>query len=261
VVVPDITNPYFASLVRAVERSAREAELQVFLVDTGEDPEEEVRAARTLASDVDGFVVLSPRQLHRQLAVFGSKPVVFVNRSVAGHGSVLIRTAPAMVEALHHLAKLGHRSVAYLTGPQGSWSASERLSSVRRTCRASGIGLLEIAVDSPIFAAAVTTVESILGSEATAVLAFNDQMALGVIAGLNGLGIAVPEQISVVGCDDVPMAAMVAPALTTIGMPTDEAGAAAIAMLLGEPIQLELMGTFVLRQSTGPVMPRRATVV
>ena len=82
VIVPDITNPHFASLVRSVERSAREVDLQVLLVDTGEHPDEEVRAARTMFRDVDGFVVASPRRLHRQLDAFDAKPVVFVNRPV-----------------------------------------------------------------------------------------------------------------------------------------------------------------------------------
>jgi len=75
------------------------------------------------------------------------------------------------------------------------------------------------------------TVERVVGSGASAVVAFNDQMALGVIAGLRDLGVAVPGDISVVGFDDVPMAAMVAPPLTTISLPTDEAGSLAVEML------------------------------
>jgi LacI family transcriptional regulator len=103
------------------------------------------------------------------------------------------------------------------------------------------------------------TVDGILDAGPSAVMAFNDQMALGVIAGLTRLGVSVPGDISVVGVDDVPMAAMVAPALTTIALPTVEAGAAAVLKLGDEASTTELNGTLVIRDSTGPVMRRRAT--
>ena len=91
-------------------------------------------------------------------------------------------------------------------------------------------------------------------------MAFNDQMALGVIAGLRDRGLSVPGDISVVGFDDVPMAAMVAPPLTTISMPTDEAGTLAVDMLHLGPASRELFSTFVLRHSSGPVSRGRASV-
>ena len=132
VIVPDITNPHFASLMRSVERSARQSDLQVLLVDTGEHPDEEVRAAESLSREVDGFIIVSPRRLHRALHALGSTPAVFVNRPVREHASILLRTAPAVADALQHLAGLGHRRVAYLGGPSGSWAAGERRGAVRR---------------------------------------------------------------------------------------------------------------------------------
>jgi DNA-binding LacI/PurR family transcriptional regulator len=85
-------------------------------------------------------------------------------------------------------------------------------------------------------------------------------MALGVIAGLSNLGVSVPADISVVGFDDVPMAAMVAPPLTTISMPTDEAGSVAVEMLREGLASRELFGRFVMRHSSGPVSRGRANV-
>lgn len=253
VIVPDITNPHFASLVRSLERAAREADLQVLLVDTGEHPDEEVRAAQTMVRDVEGFVVLSPRRLHRALESIEGKPAVFVNRPVQGHASILFRTAPAVADALHHLASLGHRRLAYLAGPRGSWAASERRNAIRRTSPATGMTVVELAVAEPTFEAAVDVAQRVVDSKASAVMAFNDQMALGVIAGLTARGISIPGDVSVVGFDDVPMAAMVAPPLTTIGTPTGEAGKAAVAMLSEEPSRRELFGALVVRHSTGPV--------
>jgi LacI family transcriptional regulator len=252
VIVPDITNPHFASQVRSIERSARQSDLQVLLVDTGEHPEEEVRAVESLSREVDGFIVLSPRRVHRALGELGSTPAVFVNRPVRQHASILLRTAPAVGEALEHLAGLGHTRLAYLGGPSGSWAASERRTAVRHS-GAARMEVVELGVGGPTFEAVADVVSAIVDSGVSAVLAFNDQMALGVIAGLRMLGIAVPGDISVVGFDDVPMAAMVAPPLTTISLPTGEVGAVAMAMLGKGPARTELFGELVVRHSTARV--------
>jgi LacI family transcriptional regulator len=260
VIVPDITNPYFGSTVRAVERTARGGDLQVLLADSSEHPREEVRAARALVHDVDGFVVLSPRRLHRELDALGAKPAVFVNRAVPRYGSVLLRSAPAVAEALLHLASLGHRNVAFLGGPAGSWAAAERRAAVRKTAASAGVGVTMVDAPAPTFEAAADSVPRLVTGPATAVIAFNDQMALGVIAGLARIGKAVPGDVSVVGCDDVPMAAMVAPPLTTISLPTEQAGTAAVELLrAGATSSTELFGTLVVRESTGSVTKHRAS--
>ena len=253
VIVPDITNPHFAALVRSVERSARQNDLQVLLVDTGEHPDEEVRAAESLSREVDGFIVVSPRRLHRALGALGSTPAVFVNRPVPEHASVLLRTAPAVTDALAHLSGLGHTRLAYLGGPTGSWAAGERERAVRQSGPTSGIDVLELTASEPTFDAMAAVVPDVVASGVSAVLAFNDQMALGVIAGLRNLGLSVPEDISVVGFDDVPMAAMVAPPLTTISLPTADVGAVALPMLGEGPASRELFGQLVIRHSTARV--------
>ncbi len=260
VIVPDITNPHFGSMVRAVERTAREGELQVLLADTSEHPREEIRAARTLAHDVDGFVVLSPRRLHRELDALGSKPAVFVNRPVPKFPSVLLRSAPAVAEALLHLASLGHRKLVFLSGPPSSWAAAERRAAVRKTAASSGVGVTMFDAPAPTFEAAAESVSLLVRGPVTAVMAFNDQMALGVVAGLARLGIDVPDDVSVVGCDDVPMAAMVAPPLTTISLPTEQAGTTAVELLRAAATSsTELFGALVIRESTGRVTRRPAS--
>lgn len=256
VVVPDITNPHFASILRAADGAAREHDHQLLLVDTGERPEHEVAAVRSLASQVDGFIVASPRRLHRELAVLGETPVVFLNRPVAGRPSVVFRTAPALATALDHLSELGHRRVAYLGGPRGSWAASERLKALRTSVARHHLELFELGPNEPTFAAGAARVDDIVAQSITAVLAFNDQMALGVIARLAEWRIRVPQQISVVGCDDIPVAAMVAPSLTTLHLPAEEAGRAAVEQLLeGESArgatEIALPARLVVRASTG----------
>jgi LacI family transcriptional regulator len=253
VIVPDITNPHFASLVRSVERSARQSDLQVLLVDTGEHPDEELRAVESLSREVDGFIVVSPRRVHRAMGALGSTPAVFVNRPVPEHASILLRTAPAVADALRHLAGLGHTRVAYLGGPSGSWAAGERRNAVRHGGGASGMEVVEFAAGAPTFEGTALVVSEIVASGVSAVLAFNDQMALGLVAGLRNLGLSVPDDVSVVGVDDVPMAAMVAPPLTTISLPTAEVGAVALSMLGRGPARRELFGELVVRHSTASV--------
>jgi DNA-binding LacI/PurR family transcriptional regulator len=252
VIVPDITNPHFAALVRSAGQAAREADLQLLLVDTGEHAEEEVRAARTLAHEVDGFVVLSARRLHRDLDALGETPAVFVNRPVRGRSSVLMRAAPALAEAVRHLGTLGHHDLAYLGGPKASWAATERRDAMRRTARAEGLTVREIAVGGPTFEAGAEAAADVVVSGASAVLAFNGQMALGVIAGLAQRGVTVPDQVSVVGGDDVPMAAVTAPPLTAVSLPTGEAGREAVRLLGEGGPNVDLASTFVIRSSTAP---------
>ena len=233
--MPDLTNPHFAALVQAAGRAAREAELQLLLVDTGEHADEEVRAARTLTHEVDGFVVLSPRRLHKELAVLGSTPAVFVNRPVKGHASIIMRTAPAVEEAVRHLASLGHTDLAYVGGPKASWAATERRDAIRRSS----------AGHRPDRARGGRRAADLRGrrrrrgrrrGHAGRPRSWRStpRWLSGVIAGLSRRGIAVPDEISVVGGDDVPMAPMTAPPLTAISLPTEEAGTAAIERLGGD---------------------------
>lgn len=252
VIAPDITNPHFASLVRAAGHAARGYGQQLLLVDTGEHPDEEVAAARALSPEVDGLVVLSSRKLHHALEVVGSTPVVFVDRPVAGRPSVVMRAGTATEQAVAHLSELGHRSIAYLPGPAASWAAGERRRAAKRAAAKASVDVHLVPVSVPTFEAAAGVIGEVLSTGATAVLAFNDQMALGVISALGERGVSVPDDVSVIGCDDVPMAAMTSPALTTIRMPVQQAGALAVQMLHGDHGAEELSAEFVIRGSTGP---------
>lgn len=256
VVVPDITNPHFASMLRAADGAARERDHQLLLVDTGEHPDHEVEAARSLANQVDGFIVASPRRLHRELAVLGETPVVFVNRPVTGRASIVFRTAPALATAFDHLSELGHRKLAYVGGPRGSWAAAERRRALRTSAAHHHVELFEFGPCEPTFDSGVSTVDEIVALGVTAVLTFNDQMALGVIARLAERRIRVPSEISVVGCDDIPVAAMVAPSLTTLRLPAEEAGRTAVGQLIDQSgvkggSETALPAQFVIRASTG----------
>ena len=254
VIVPDITNPHFASLVRSVERSARQCDLQVLLADTGEHPDEEVRAAESLAREVDGFIVVSPRRLHRALDALGSTPAVFVNRPVPSTGPSSSGPRRPWHDALAHLSGLGHTRLAYLGGPADRGRRGSAALRYGSRGRKIGVEVLELPVPEPTFEAdggrrARHRRQRRLGRARL-------QRPDGARASSPGCAIwalSVPDDISVVGFDDVPMAAMVAPPLTTISLPTAEVGAVAVPMLGQGPASRELFGQLVIRHSTAPV--------
>jgi LacI family transcriptional regulator len=256
IMVPDITSPEYSPMVRSVQRAARAVDLTVVLVDTDNTSTDEPIAARAIAADVDGFIVLSPMRLHRELDALEGKPAVFVNRPVKNYSSVLMRASTGVSEALKHLSSLGHSNMAYLGGPKGLWAAGERRAGMRQAAEATGLRVAEFTPFAANFLGAIATAEDVVGAGVTSVLASNYRMALGIVAGLIRMGVSIPHDVSVVGCDDVPMPALLWPALTTIAMPEREAGEAAVRLLREEATQIEVFGTLVVRDSTGPARTR-----
>lgn len=254
VIVPDITNPYFATMLRAADEAARADDMQVIVVDTGENADVEVRAARALVQQVDGFIVASPRRIHLELATLGEKSIVFVNRPVDGCRSIVMRTADAVRSGVEHLVTLGHTRIGFIGGPARSWAADERRRAIGAAAKDFAIELVELGSGEPTFETGRAAGAAVRSSKVTAVMAFNDQMALGVMSELRERDISVPDDVSIIGCDDVPMAAMVSPALTTIHMPTDLAGRAAVKLLANDEAKdVELVAHLIVRGSTSAV--------
>ena len=233
VVVPDVENPFFGSVLKGVHGRAREGGQVVFLADTAEDARVEAEVVAAMVRQVDGVVLCSPRlpdeDLHRAA---GGVPVVLVNRAAPGLPGVLMDAADGVRQAVEHLAALGHRRVAHLTGPRASWSAGERLRGLRAAAPVLGVQAVELGPFPPTFEGGLAAADLALASGATGVLAYNDLVALGVLSRLAARGVAVPAEVSVVGFDDTRASATSTPALSTVRMPTREAGRAAVELLL-----------------------------
>lgn len=233
VVVPDIGNPFFAAMLKGSSARARESGHVLFLADTEEDPVLEESLVSAMAPQVDGLVLCSPRLSGgRLLELLGDLPAVFVNRTEGETPSVVMDSADGARQAVEHLTALGHRRLAYLSGPDSSWSNGERRVGLLAAVRAAGTEVVELGPFAPLFTSGVQAADLVLAEGATGVIAYNDLMALGVLARLAARGVRVPEDVSVVGCDDIAMAAMATPPLTTVAMPTAAAGRAAIDLLL-----------------------------
>jgi DNA-binding LacI/PurR family transcriptional regulator len=232
-IVPDIANPFFPPLIKAAQQRAHAGDYSLYLADGEEDPHAEFRAIRMMAKQVDGVVACSSRMSRAQLlAAARLVPLVLVNRTFEGLPAVLLDMGSGMRQAVEHLHALGHRRCTYLGGPVGSWSDRQRRRAFRQTCTRLAIEPVELGPFDPSYESGVRAADLALAAGSTAIVAFNDLMALGALARLGERGVGVPEEISVVGFDDIRMAAIASPPLTTVAAPAADAGRAAIELAL-----------------------------
>jgi DNA-binding LacI/PurR family transcriptional regulator len=233
-VVPDIENPVFAAVVKGAQQRARRGGYAVFIADSEEDAELEAELVTVLSKQVDGLVLFSPRMPPEALAEHAAKmPIVLVNRVLDDVDSIVFDNAEGMRYALEHLHALGHRRVAYIAGPRDSWSNQARTEGLHAAeAELEGIELIELGHVAPVFQGGVASADRAVASGATAVVCYNDLVALGVLSRLAHRRISVPEEMSVIGFDDVPAATLVSPALTTLAVPMRQLGRDAFDRLL-----------------------------
>jgi DNA-binding LacI/PurR family transcriptional regulator len=255
--VPDITNPHNFGLIRGAEAQARAAGYTLVIGDSQEDADLEKAHAERLGSAVDGLILAPGKLTDSQLQQLQSRrPVVLHNRLVPGFPSVTTDSADGSRQIVEHLAAHGHRSIAYLGGPLHYWSDGERWRALRKHATAAGIEIVRRGPFPPTVEHGAAAADIGLASGATALIGFNDLLAIGVLQRLEHLGVAVPGQVSVVGYDDIFGADFCRPALTTVTSPAEAAGRALIDLLLGarggEPDQRIVLPTRLrVRDSTG----------
>jgi LacI family transcriptional regulator len=263
-VVPDVANPYFGPVIKAVQRDARREELTVLTADSDELDADEFSVSSTLVQQSDGLILFSPRMSEsaiRELAA--RRPLVVINRDIEGVPGVVISPDEGMKQAVEHLVALGHRRIAYLSGPSGSFSNTARTRAVRAAARKFGVDLVEFGPFEPFFASGIRAGDLLIASKATAAITYNDLLALGVIQLLFQRNVKVGSDISIVGFDDIWLAPMIQPPLTTVHAPAPEAGSTALRWLI-EMIhtpeaavprrQIRLTCELMVRSSTGPAV-------
>jgi DNA-binding LacI/PurR family transcriptional regulator len=260
--VPDIANPFFPPLIRAAQARADAAGYAVLIGDSDETPDREDVLLSKMAVQVDGFVVASPRQAEARILHHASqKPTVLINRDIPEVTRVLMDVAGGITSALTHLVGLGHRRIAYVSGPAASWANQQRETAVAAAAQRLGVALQAVPAHRPTYEAGRAVVDELIRTGVTAVLAFDDLVAQGVVAGYQVRDIAIPGDVSVVGFDDV-LAATTHPPLTTIAGHCADAGAAAVDLLIrmidtGEttPSLLTIPTALVVRASTAGARP------
>jgi LacI family repressor for deo operon, udp, cdd, tsx, nupC, and nupG len=270
VVLPDLANTFFSKILRGIEETLFEAGYGMIISDLDGSPEKEAHfAAFTAAGRVDGAILLNGHLFGQSREGAGAParigiPLVALCEAIpsADIPQIEIDNRVAASRMTQHLASLGHRSIAYVSGPAGNVLERERFQGYRDGLKAAGLAFdpaLVIPGDYTI-AAGIAAGQELVGraERPSAVFCTSDEMAIGLMRTLLSSGLKVPEDISVAGFDDIEFAAVAEPALTTIHQPRRELGQAAASMLIdllqGKPSSRRIMlGTdLVIRDSVAP---------
>jgi DNA-binding LacI/PurR family transcriptional regulator len=269
VLVSDVTNPFYFGIIRGTQQALRGAGYQQLLVHTEESAELEESTLSDLRGSYDGAILAASRLSDKSLSRISAQlPIVALNRAVPHVPSVVIDTPHGYDQAMEHLASFGHRRVCYVAGPPSSWANELRWRAVTAAGKRLGVETVRVGPFSPRKSAGAAAADALLNTGASAAVAFNDLIAIGMLMRLSERGIRVPDDISIVGCDDIFGADFCSPPLTTLTAPVEQAARLAVSILLdrfraerpgGDPTrrrQAAVLPTYLtVRASTGPVSP------
>jgi DNA-binding LacI/PurR family transcriptional regulator len=264
-VVTTIADPFVAEVVGGIEETALDNGYSVILCDSNAEPQREITAVRTLREKrVDGIIVTASRvgNLYLPLLEEVEVPIVLVNNQQEGRYvySVATDNVHGGEMAINHLLELGHRRIGYIAVPEKTSSSLERLKGYKRALQAHEIEVTDSLISSgngwPDGGESGMRQLLALSSPPTAVFCYNDMTAVGAIAEAKRMGFRVPQDISVVGFDDIAFAAYLDPPLTTVAQRKYDMGQIAMEMLLdilaGEDAvsDINLHGRLVVRRSS-----------
>jgi DNA-binding LacI/PurR family transcriptional regulator len=240
-IVPDISNPFFPAIARGIEDVANHAGLAVLLCNTDEDLDKERRYLTLLRERmVDGliFATVGANTEHLRMLRRQHVPAVLIARAPDGMeiDAVLVDNHRGAREATEHLLRLGHQRIAFIGGPAAVSPVKERQAGYRDALGGAGIRVdPTLIADGPFRAdGGAMAVSELLrrGVRFTAVVAGNDLMAIGAMEELRRRGRRLPEDVAIVGFDDITFASLVEPPLTTVAQPTYRMGSLAMERLL-----------------------------
>lgn len=244
-IVPDVSNPYFSGIAHGVAEVANQNNLSVLLCDTEEESDQELEFLRVLEEkQVDGVIVAAPRHSGEKIVpqIARHQNVVVVNRVFSNFpdfnasGYVINDDCIGGRLATGHLLSRGHRRIGYLGGPRSSYGSQRRLLGYKAVLEEAGIPINEkyIVYCHPTVKGGLEAILELLkvDPKISAVFCFNDMVAIGALQATTQLGLKVPDDLAIVGYDDIPMASWVTPALTTLRAPFEEMGRLATRLLI-----------------------------
>lgn len=262
IVVADVMNPVFAAIVKGAHARAEREGYALVLVDSEESRAAERTTLERMATMVDGLILAGSRMSDTAVRHFAHVlPTVVVNRRVPGVSSVIADSPSGLREALDHLHGLGHRDVGYVSGPPDSWEEGIRWRAVADYCRRAGLQCHRLMGGVPTLAGGHLGFRSWADAPTSAVIVYNDLMAIGFMQEARRHATSVPGDVSVVGFDDIPFSGLVQGGLTTVTTDFPLQGSAAVGMVLEAsrrrvvhpPLRSVLTPTrLVVRGSTGP---------
>jgi LacI family transcriptional regulator len=269
-VVPDITNPFFAAVVRGAESVSSAEGYTVFLSNTDESPEREAAVLEDLLGRVDGIILgpaseddENPLAVHR-----AGVPLVFIDREIHGSAvdfdTVLVDNRGGARGAVEHLVGLGHRRIAIISGPLESTPGRERFEGFSAAMAAAGLDLPDNHVQFGAFREREAYQAMLrllaLPNPPTAVFVGNNLMTIGALHAVRDMAVRVPDELSIIGFDDHVFADLLAPPLTVVSRPMEDQGVLAMRLLLNRlegradatPRRIVLDTELTIRGSTGP---------
>lgn len=266
VILPDLYGEFFSELIRGMDVAARALGYHLIVSSSHDDADEASSAILSMRGRVDGLIVLSPHLGAANLAsgLAGRTPVLLMNGGAAedGRPSIVVDNHGAAVAAVEHLIATGRRRIAHIAGPAGNLEAEARLAGYLDAMAAAGLPTM--VVDGAFTKASGQEAGETLAARADrpdAVFAANDNMAVGALLAFQDAGLRVPEDVAMVGFDDIPLAGLVRPALTTLKINIAETGRNALERLVRligsaadtacEVVRPEL----VVRASSNPLTP------
>lgn len=226
--VPDSSNTFFAEISREIEISAFEAGYSVILCNSNEDPQREKLYIDVLTEkQVDGIILVSTcGQINTLRGLKNLQiPVALLDRVIKNLplDTVLVDNKQGGLIATNHLISLGHQRIGFIAGPSDANPSAERLTGYKQALRENGIPFEKELIRYGDFTAPSGRLKATellsLSNPPTAIFAGNDMMAIGVLRAASEKGLHVPEDIALIGFDDIELAAFTNPPLTTIAQP------------------------------------------
>jgi LacI family transcriptional regulator, galactose operon repressor len=240
VLLPDLHGEFFSEIIRGIDQAARVRGLHLLLSGVHGSAKEAAQAIRALKGRVDGLLIMSPYADAAFLADHSTAdtPAVLMNTPVPGrgHSSFCVDNRGGARAMVRHLAGVGHRRIAFISGPHNNFDATERLEGYREELHALGLDKFarvlsgDFSEDSG-YSAARTLLGQRRRNWPDALFAANDMMALGSLFAFHEANIRVPQDVALAGVDDIPMARFVSPPLTTVRVRMAELGARALERL------------------------------
>lgn len=254
-VVSDVTNPFFFDIIRGAEEEATTAGYTLLVADVQESVEAERQALDRTLPLVEGLVLATSRMSDSAIRVAAKqRPTVVLNRVMTDVPSVVTDNARGTRRAVEHLAGLGHPVLTYVAGPEASWADGMRWRSMREAAFELDLKVRRLGPFPPTLAGGQAAARALAEHPTTAVVAYNDLVAIGLMRGLAALGARVPQDVSVVGFDNIFGADFCSPPLTTVAAPLRNLGAYAVRTLL------EQRGNRTLREVRPALLPAQLFV-
>lgn len=232
-IIADITNPVFFNVVRGAEAAAAIEGYTLVIAESQESSTNEAEALKRILPTVDGVLLVTTRLRDEEIQeINNQKPVVLINRKVPGVADVVPSNEKGIAEAVHHLADLGHKHIAFLSGPRASWMNTERWTNLMKNAVKAGMTIVEIGPNDPTLEAGRLSVDRIKASGVTAVVTYNDVMGIGLLREAIAQGIRIPEDLSIIGFDNIFGSDFTSPPLSTVRQDLEKTGDEGVSALM-----------------------------